>query len=66
MHRMSTGGEIGNAFGSERPFSLGVEEELFLVDPVTGRQANASRPCSSGSEGCRDGWNRSCTRATSS
>jgi carboxylate-amine ligase len=30
------------AFGSERPFSIGVEEELFLVDPVTGRQANAS------------------------
>ena len=29
-------------FGSGRPFSLGVEEELFLVDPVTGRQANAS------------------------
>ena len=33
---------MGNAFGSERPFSIGVEEELFLVDPVTGRQANAS------------------------
>jgi glutamate---cysteine ligase / carboxylate-amine ligase len=33
---------IGEAFGSSRPFSLGVEEELFLVDPVTGRQANAS------------------------
>jgi glutamate---cysteine ligase / carboxylate-amine ligase len=29
-------------FGSGRPFSIGVEEELFLVDPVTGRQANAS------------------------
>jgi carboxylate-amine ligase len=29
-------------FGSGEPFSLGVEEELFLVDPVTGRQANAS------------------------
>jgi len=42
MQWMSTGGEIGNAFGSERPFSVGVEEELFLVDPVTGRQANAS------------------------
>lgn len=29
-------------FGSGRPFSIGVEEELFLVDPVTGRQANSS------------------------
>jgi len=35
--------EIGNAFGTGDPFSVGVEEELFLVDPVTGRQANASR-----------------------
>jgi carboxylate-amine ligase len=31
-----------DAFGSGEPFSIGVEEELFLVDPVTGRQANAS------------------------
>jgi carboxylate-amine ligase len=29
-------------FGSSEPFTVGVEEELFLVDPVTGRQANAS------------------------
>ena len=29
-------------FGSSDPFTVGVEEELFLVDPVTGRQANAS------------------------
>jgi carboxylate-amine ligase len=29
-------------FGSGRPFSIGVEEELFLVDPVTGRQANGA------------------------
>jgi glutamate---cysteine ligase / carboxylate-amine ligase len=35
--------EIGNAFGAGDPFSVGVEEELFLVDPVTGRQANASK-----------------------
>lgn len=28
-------------FGSSAPFSLGVEEELFLVDPVTGEQINA-------------------------
>jgi carboxylate-amine ligase len=34
--------ETGPQFGSGRPFSIGVEEELFLVDPVTGRQANAS------------------------
>ncbi len=31
-----------NVFGSGKPFTIGVEEELFLVDPVTGRQANAS------------------------
>ncbi len=29
-------------FGSSPPFSIGIEEELFLVDPVTGRQANSS------------------------
>jgi glutamate---cysteine ligase / carboxylate-amine ligase len=29
-------------FGTGTPFSIGVEEELFLVDPVTGAQANAS------------------------
>jgi glutamate---cysteine ligase / carboxylate-amine ligase len=29
-------------FGSGRPFSIGVEEELFVVDPVTGRQANSA------------------------
>src|ERR1700761_8768556 len=34
--------ETGPRFGSGRPYSIGVEEELFLVDPVTGRQANAS------------------------
>jgi carboxylate-amine ligase len=32
----------GAAFGRGKPFSLGVEEELFLVDPLTGAQANAS------------------------
>lgn len=31
-----------HAFGSGTPFSLGVEEELFLVDPVTGAQIDAS------------------------
>ncbi|HEV7162096.1 MAG TPA: YbdK family carboxylate-amine ligase [Solirubrobacteraceae bacterium] len=39
---MSAEHQIEDAFGSERPFSVGVEEELFLVDPVTGRQTNAS------------------------
>jgi carboxylate-amine ligase len=34
--------EIGNAFGLGEAFSVGVEEELFLVDPVTGRVVNAS------------------------
>jgi carboxylate-amine ligase len=34
--------EIGDEFGSGEPFSVGVEEELFLVDPVTGRQTNTS------------------------
>ena len=29
-------------FGSGESFSIGVEEELFLVDPLTGRQANTS------------------------
>lgn len=31
-----------HAFGSSTPFTLGVEEELFLVDPVTGDQIDAS------------------------
>jgi carboxylate-amine ligase len=39
---MSANGDMANSFGSERPFSVGVEEELFLVDPVTGSQTNAS------------------------
>ena len=30
-------------FGSGEPFSIGVEEELFLVDPVTGAQTNSSK-----------------------
>jgi carboxylate-amine ligase len=33
---------IEHAFGQRAPYSIGVEEELFLVDPVTGRQTNAS------------------------
>ena len=31
-----------HAFGSSSAFSLGVEEELFLVDPATGAQIDAS------------------------
>ena len=39
---MAPDDEREHRFGSGEPFSIGVEEELFLVDPVTGRQANAS------------------------
>jgi carboxylate-amine ligase len=40
---MSEGAADGEVtFGAVAPFSLGVEEELFLVDPLTGEQANAS------------------------
>jgi len=31
-----------HAFGTGTPFSLGAEEELFLVDPVNGRMVNSS------------------------
>ena len=31
-----------HTFGSGPPFTVGVEEELFLVDPLTGAQINAS------------------------
>ena len=34
--------ERDHSFGSEEPFSVGIEEELFLVDPITGRQINSS------------------------
>ncbi|MBV9944537.1 MAG: hypothetical protein JO262_20605, partial [Solirubrobacterales bacterium] len=34
--------ERDQSFGSQDPFSVGVEEELFLVDPITGRQINSS------------------------
>lgn len=39
---MTEAEETGPRFGLGRPFSIGVEEELFLVDPVTGHQANAA------------------------
>jgi carboxylate-amine ligase len=31
-----------HTFGTGKPFSLGAEEELFLVDPVNGRMVNSS------------------------
>ncbi len=34
--------EDRHEFGSGKPYTLGVEEELFLCDPVTGAQINAS------------------------
>jgi carboxylate-amine ligase len=34
--------EDSHEFGSGKPYTVGVEEELFLVDPVTGAQINAS------------------------
>lgn len=39
---MGDGDDLDFAFGDRAPFSVGVEEELFLVDPLTGRQANSS------------------------
>jgi glutamate---cysteine ligase / carboxylate-amine ligase len=34
--------ELEHQFGSGKPFTIGAEEELFLVDPGTGRQTNTS------------------------
>lgn len=34
--------EDDHRFGSSEPFSIGVEEELFLVDPLTGLPTNTS------------------------
>jgi carboxylate-amine ligase len=31
-----------HSYGAQAPYTLGVEEELFLVDPVAGEQINAS------------------------
>jgi carboxylate-amine ligase len=39
---LSSDDQIDSAFGSGASFTVGVEEELFLVDPISGRQANAS------------------------
>jgi carboxylate-amine ligase len=35
-------GEREHAFGSGDPYTVGIEEELFLCDPVTGSQVNVS------------------------
>ncbi len=40
--RSEGGEETEDRFGTGEPFTVGVEEELFLVDPVTGGQTNAS------------------------
>ena len=34
--------ELQHRFGFSEPFSIGVEEELFLVDPLTGQQTNTA------------------------
>ncbi len=39
---MAAAGELEHRFGSGEPFTVGAEEELFLVDPGTGRQTNTS------------------------
>lgn len=39
---MASDAEREHRFGTGEPFSIGVEEELFLVDPVTGDQINTS------------------------
>jgi carboxylate-amine ligase len=39
---MNTSEQMEHAFGERAAYSVGVEEELFLVDPVTGHQANAA------------------------
>ena len=39
---LDAAGEDADAFGSGPPFTVGVEEELFVVDPMTGEQINAS------------------------
>jgi carboxylate-amine ligase len=39
---MNSNEQMDHAFGGRAAYSVGVEEELFLVDPITGRQTNAS------------------------
>jgi carboxylate-amine ligase len=47
-----------HAFGSQRSFSLGGEEELFLVDPVTGQMVNSSAAVTARIEPAIDGIER--------
>ncbi len=56
----------GHAFGSSAAFSLGVEEELFLVDPQTGVQIDASDAVLARVESLGARWSANCTRARSS
>ena len=57
----------GHAFGSGPPFTVGVEEELFLVDPVTGAQINASTAVQERiGAGARARSSASCTPVSSS
>ena len=42
QRRASAAADMEHRFGFSDPFAIGVEEELFLVDPVTGHQANTS------------------------
>ncbi len=41
-HAAPASDSSSSRFGESAPFSLGVEEELFLVDPVSGAQVNSS------------------------
>ena len=43
--REMDGGAIGDAFGTGDPFTVGVEEELFLVDPSAARRPTPRRRC---------------------
>lgn len=40
---MAAQSSLEHNFGSQEPFTVGLEEELFLVDPVSGRQTNTSK-----------------------
>jgi len=57
---------MAHAFGEGDPFSLGVEEELFLVDPATGHQIDASLAVPSASARSTAPSSASCTPARSS
>ena len=59
--------EIEHRFGFSEPFSVGVEEELFLVDPLTGRADERvdGRPGAASARSTAR-WSASCTPASSS